>query len=615
MTEKNIDQKEKRDDKNKRVLYSVKDVPPWHITLILGFQSFLTCLGGTFSYPLIIQSSLCLSTDAVGLAQIIGTTIFVSGLSTLIQTIFGIRLPIVQSCSFAFVTPVISLLTLSRWSDCPFNNESLNQTLLPEIGGAVHRELWQARVREVNGAIMLASIFQVVIGLSGVLGLMMNFIGPLTVAPTIAMIGLSIFEVAYHKSENQWWIAVMTVALIVIFSQYLRNISIPCVGYTKGSGFSKTKIPIFNLFPVLFAIVTAWVICVILTVTGALSDDPKGWGYAARTDTKLRVLDEADWFRFPYPGQWGTPTVSLAGVFGMLAGVFASMIESVGDYYACARLAGAPPPPGSAISRGIGTEGLACIIGGAIGSPGGTTSYSENIGAIGITKVGSRVVIQVGAVIMIILGCFTKFGALFVTLPDPIVGGMFIVMFGMVTGVGISNLQFVDLNSSRNLLVVGLPMVFSLCLPKWLETHQTAINTGDEIADQILTVLFGTSMFVAGALAFFLDNTIPGTLEERGILKWKQKVEGADTDDSSDLTIYDIPLIQKYLNSMTWPKYVPFLPNFTGDKVGSGGGCCGRKKSANITDAEIYVNNGFTDIEGGQKETNDKLNKKPETIM
>ena len=51
-------------------------------------------------------------------------------------------------------------------------------------------------------------------------------------------------------------------------------------------------------------------------------------------------------------GQWGLPTVSVAGVFGMLAGVLASMIESVGDYYACARLAGAPPPPVHALNRG-----------------------------------------------------------------------------------------------------------------------------------------------------------------------------------------------------------------------------------------------------------------------
>ena len=79
--------------------------------------------------------------------------------------------------------------------------------------------------------------------------------------------------------------------------------------------------------------------------------------------------------------------MSTASVFGILAGVIASMIESVGDYYACARLSGAPPPPVHAVNRGIGIEGIGCIIAGAWGSGNGTTSYSENIGAIGITKV------------------------------------------------------------------------------------------------------------------------------------------------------------------------------------------------------------------------------------
>lgn len=90
---------------------------------------------------------------------------------------------------------------------------------------------------------------------------------------------------------------------------------------------------------------------------------------------------------FPKLGQWGRPTVSLAGVIGILAGVISSMIESVGDYHACARLSGAPPPPKHAINRGIGIEGIGCLLAGAWGTGNGTTSYSENVGALGITKV------------------------------------------------------------------------------------------------------------------------------------------------------------------------------------------------------------------------------------
>lgn len=177
-----------------------------------------------------------------------------------------------------------------------------------------------------------------------------------------------------------------------------------------------------NPLQVLIGISFSWLICYILTVYDVLPSDPKEYGYMARTDLKGDVISQAPWFTFPYPGeekeklskqlnlkvlekemkdmlikclsclrpnpgQWGMPTVHLAGVVGIFAGVISSMIESVGDYHACARLSGAPPPPKHAINRGIGIEGLGCLLAGAWGTGNGTTSYSENVGALGITKV------------------------------------------------------------------------------------------------------------------------------------------------------------------------------------------------------------------------------------
>ena len=187
-------------------------------------------------------------------------------------------------------------------------------------------------------------------------------------------------------------------------------------------------------------------------------------------------VESAPWLRVPYPFQWGLPVFGSAAAVGMLAGYLASVVESVGDYYAAARLAGAPPPTAGLINRGIGMEGIGCLIAGIFGTGNGTTSYSENIGAIGLTRVGSRRVVQVGAVLMVLLGAFGKFGALFTTIPRPIVGGMYCAMFGMIAAVGLSNLQFVDLNSTRNLFILGFAFFMGLSLPEYFAGHPASFE-------------------------------------------------------------------------------------------------------------------------------------------
>ncbi|OQV11729.1 putative Solute carrier family 23 member 2 [Hypsibius exemplaris] len=151
------------------------------------------------------------------------------------------------------------------------------------------------------------------------------------------------------------------------------------------------------MFPVLIAVVLSWTLCAILTAAGALSDDVDSYSYQARTDIKLETLDVTPWARFPYPFQWGWPTFSLSGI-GVLSGVLAGIVESIGDYHACARLSGVPVPPKHAVNRGIAMEGIGCIFAGMWGTGSGTTSYAENIAALGITKVGSRRILYCAAV-------------------------------------------------------------------------------------------------------------------------------------------------------------------------------------------------------------------------
>uniref|UniRef100_A0ACB8GDK8 Uncharacterized protein n=1 Tax=Sphaerodactylus townsendi TaxID=933632 RepID=A0ACB8GDK8_9SAUR len=346
---------------------------------------------------------------------------------------------------------------------------------------------------------------------------------------------------------------------------YLRKVSFVLPGYKCGKGCILFRIQIFKMFPIILAILLVWLLCYILTATDVFPHDPNVYGFKARTDARGEIMSIAPWFRFPYPCQWGIPTVTAAAVLGMFSATLAGIIESIGDYYACARLAGAPPPPVHAINRGIFTEGICCIIAGLLGTGNGSTSSSPNIGVLGITKVGSRRVVQYGAGIMLILGTIGKFTALFASLPDPILGGMFCTLFGMITAVGLSNLQFVDMNSSRNLFVLGFAMFFGLTLPNYLDAHPNAIKTGIAEIDQILTVLLTTEMFVGGSIAFILDNTIPGTQEERGLVQWKAGAH-ANSETSTNLKSYDFPFGMGLVKSCRWLERVPVCPFFKGFK-------------------------------------------------
>lgn len=161
-----------------------------------------------------------------------------------------------------------------------------------------------------------------------------------------------------------------------------------------------------------------------------------------------------------------------------------------------------------------------------------------------------------------IQGVFGKLGAIFILVPDPVVGGMFLIMFGMITAFGISALQYVDLKSSRNLYIIGVSLFFPLVLCPWMQKHPDAISTNIEILDSTLSVLFGTSILVGGALGCFLDHVIPGTLEERGVIGWSKEVELKTDRSSTESSTYDFPFGMSLLKRCKLSYLLPFSPTY-----------------------------------------------------
>nr|XP_053640350.1 solute carrier family 23 member 1-like [Cherax quadricarinatus] len=537
------------------LIYSIEDVPPWYQCMVYGFQHYLAMIGGTISKPIILATFLCLEEDNPARGALVSTIIFMSGVITLLQSTVGVRLPIIQGGNFAYVVPTVVLLT-STYEPC-------SALPLANMTVAAKEEVWQERIREVQGAITVSALFQVLIGFSGAVGVLLWWITPLTVVPTVTLVGLSLFDVASKEGAGHWGICLLTVTLTVLFSQHLLLAVIILCTPAFVTGYHHNVDVMYSLAQLLLAIIIAWMLCAILTAYEVFPP-----GSASRTDRTGSMLDVTPWFRFPYPGQWGLPRVSVAGTVGMLAAVFSSIIESVGDYYACARVAGAPLPPVHAINRGIGVEGIGCMMAGLWGTGSGTTSYSGNIGVISITKVGSRRVIQYSGIIMVVCGVVAKVGAMFVTIPGPVIGGVFIIKFSMITAVGLSTLQHVDLTSSRNLFVLGFSIFFGLALPKWLEVNPSALNTGEPLLDQTLLVLLHTPMFLGGLIGLILDNTIPGTDEERGVLRWRGETFGAqqdqDEDDRLTSRCYELPFGTPGTQKRKWTKYLPFCPSFEG---------------------------------------------------
>lgn len=456
-----------------QLIYGLDDVPPLRESLPLGFQHYLTMFGSTVAIPLLLAPHFGIDGDPAALARLIGTMFFVSGITTFLQVTWGNRLPLVQGGTFSFLAPAIAICGMASLADA---------------GYAV-------RIAHVQGAVIAGALVEFVLGATGLVGRLLRFVGPITIAPTIALIGLSLFEFGAPVAGTHWGLGGLTILLIILFSQSMRHLH-----------------RAFELYPIMLGILLAWGAAWVGTAFGVF--EPGHPGHVSG-----QAVADAPWFAVPTPFPWGWPVFGAAAVIGMLAGYIASIVESVGDYYACARLAGAPVPTARTVNRGIAMEGIGCLVAGIFGTGNGTTSYSENIGAIGLTRVGSRRVLQVGALFMIVLASFGKFGALFTTIPQPIVGGMYCAMFGMIAAVGLSNLQFVDLNSARNLFILGFALFMGLSLPQYFKT--SPVSWEPAWLANLVNTLGSVGMAVGATCALVLDNLIPGTDRERGLDAWR----------------------------------------------------------------------------------------------
>jgi uric acid transporter len=401
--------------------------------LALGLQHVLVMYAGAIAVPLIVGGALKLPKHE--LALLIDADLFCCGIATVIQSLglgpFGIRMPVMMGVTFAAVAPMLAMA----------GNPALGIT-------------------GIFGAVICAGIFAILA--APLVGRLLPLFPPLVTGTIIVVIGVSLMRVGIHwAAGGQPMIKDMTTG------QMIPN---PAYGAIEHLG------------------VAAFVLAVVLLLVrygrGFVANVAVLAGIVAGTalagamgKLNLAGLADAPWFDVVYPFQFGVPTFDPVAIATLCLVMIVVMIESTGMFLALSELTGRAMQPAD-LTRGLRTDGLGTVIGGVFNTfP--YTSFSQNVGLVGVTGVRSRFVCVAGGAILIAFGLFPKLAFIAASIPQFVLGGAGIVMFGMVAATGIKILSHVDFKARpRSLYVIAIslgvgmiPLVaerFFQAMPKFL---------------------------------------------------------------------------------------------------------------------------------------------------
>ncbi|XP_052788146.1 solute carrier family 23 member 1-like [Mya arenaria] len=559
-------------EKRKHLIYTVSERPPVHITIVCALQQGLMVLASQLIVSLLVAEAVCASENNLLKARLLSSTLVMNGITTIAMNVIGVRLPLFQGAMADYVIPLLIIASIDGSFCSPLYTNEASTTAVANmtfavngtIGDGDHMARVMNNIQMLSGSLILAGFIHAMLGFTGLIGFLIRYIGPITIVPTILLLFVFIVKPVLKYVEASWPITMSTVGVAVFLFLYLSKWQMPIPVWTPSQGCRIIRYPLHQVFAILISILFNWGLCALLTHLGAFSSDPNEPSFNARTDARSEIIAENPWFMFPYPGQFGEFKFNSGAFLSCMIATLVSVLDSIGDYYACAKAARVPPPPRHAMNRGILVEGFCSMVSGAVGCGHATGTYGGNIGAISATRVASRSVFLCTGILYILFGVFGKFSAIFITIPYPVLGGAIFVMLGVCLGVVVSNLEVVDMSSSRNIAIFGLAVFIGLCVPTWAQRVKNPVDTGNQTFDRIMAMLLGNPHLAGTIAACFLDNTVPGTPEERGISAWQvsEDDETAEVDPEKfdeGYTLYEPLLPQRWLRS-PWMKYIPFLP-------------------------------------------------------
>ncbi|KAK9750984.1 hypothetical protein RND81_02G234000 [Saponaria officinalis] len=507
------------------ISYCITSPPPWPEAVLLGFQHYLVMLGTTVLIPTYLVPQM--GGDNADKARMIQTLLFVAGLNTFIQSLFGTRLPAVIGGSYTYVPTTISIVFAGRYSNIVDPEEKF-------------RKIMQG----IQGSLIIASTLQIVLGFSGLWRNVARLLSPLSAVPLVSLVGFGLYALGFPGVAKCVEIGLPQLIVLLIFSQYIPHLM-------------RGERHVFDRFAVLFSVAIVWVYALLLTVGGAYKHSPQTTQLSCRVD-RAGIISGSPWITVPYPFQWGPPTFHAGEAFAMMMASFVALVESTGTFIAVSRYASATPVPPSVLSRGIGWQGVAILMSGIFGTGNGSSVSVENTGLLGLTRVGSRRVVQVAAGFMIGFSIFGKFGAVFASIPAPMVAALYCLFFAYVGSAGLGFLQFCNLNCFRTKFILGFSVFLGLSIPQYFKQYLALNNYGPVHTharwfNDMVNVPFSSEPFVAGILAVFLDVTLrtkdAASRRDRGAVWW-DRFRSFKSDTRSE-EFYSLPFnLNKFFPSL-----------------------------------------------------------------
>ena len=285
------------------------------------------------------------------------------------------------------------------------------------------------------GVFFAALLYLVIAGLIKAFGVqkVMQFFPPIVTGPIIMAIGLNLSPSAINNCSANWFVAIVAIVVIVA-----------CNIWGKG---------MIKIIPIILGVVASYIVGVI----------------CGQVD--FTAVKEAAWVGLPFAMQdtvfsiFSNPDSSLmiSAIIGIMPIAIATIVEHIGDMSAISSTVGENFIEDPGLHRTLLGDGLATMLASLFGAPANTT-YGENTGVLNLTKVYDPMVIRLAAIFAIIFSFSPKFAALVSSMPAATVGGVSIVLYGMISAVGVRNVveNNVDFKNNRNVIIAALILVLSI---------------------------------------------------------------------------------------------------------------------------------------------------------